>query len=108
MGAPRAVTDATFTVDVLKSDRPVIVDFWAEWCTQCHRVDTMIASLAETDLADKVTFVKVDIDANPKITQTYRVMTVPTVAVFKNGEPVGSITGARPKGELIRIIESAL
>lgn len=108
MGAAKAVTDATFAADVLRSSKPVVVDFWAEWCTSCRRVDTMITTLAATDFADSVSFVKLDIDANPNVTHKYQVMTVPTVIVFRDGEPVGSITGARPRGELVRLIESAL
>lgn len=108
MGAARAVTDATFATDVLQSDKPVIVDFWAEWCTPCRKLDATINQLAATELAEKVVFVKVDIDANPEITRTYQVMSVPTVTVFKGGEPVQSVTGARPKSDLVRMIESVL
>ena len=108
MGAAKVVTDATFTADVLNSDKPVIVDFWAEWCHPCRKVDSMFTELAGTELADKVSFVKIDIDSNPKVTATYQVMSVPTVTIFKGGQPVSSITGARPKGDLIRMIESAL
>jgi thioredoxin 1 len=108
MGAARVVTDATFAADVLKSDKPVIVDFWAEWCMPCRKVDSVIAELATTELADRVSFVKVDIDTNPEVTRAYRVMSVPTVTIFKGGQPVSSVTGAKPKGDLIRMIESAL
>jgi thioredoxin 1 len=108
MGVATAVTDAAFAGDVLGATKPVVVDFWAEWCTQCGRVETMIEAIAATELGTKAEFRKVDIDANPKITEAYAVRSVPTVIVFKGGEPVGIIPGIRPKSELIRLIESAL
>lgn len=108
MGAVTAVTDATFTAEVLRSSKPVVVDFWAEWCTSCPRVDKMVQALATTEFVDNVSFVKMDIGANPTTPVRYQVMTVPTVIVFKHGEPVGAITGARPKAELVSLIESAL
>jgi thioredoxin 1 len=108
MGATQAVTDATFESDVLKSDVPVLVDFWAEWCAPCRKIDTMLAELAGGDLAEKVKIVKIDIDANPNTAVAYQVMSVPTLTMFKNGQPVSSLMGARPKGDLVRLIESAL
>ena len=107
MGSTKAVTDATFTADVLKSDKPVLVDFWAEWCAPCRKVEPLLNEIA-VELADKVTIVKLDIDSNPETTRAYQVMSVPTLTVFKDGEPVQSIIGARPKGDLLRMIESAL
>jgi thioredoxin 1 len=106
MGA-KAVTDATFAVDVLKSDKPVLVDFWAEWCAPCRKVEPLLNEIA-VELADKVTIVKLDIDSNPETTRTYQVMSVPTLTVFKDGEPVQSIIGARPKSDLLRLIQAAL
>jgi thioredoxin 1 len=105
--AAKQVTDASFAQDVLESDKPVLVDFWAEWCAPCRKVDVLLNEIAG-DLADKVTIVKMDIDANPETTRTYQVMSVPTLTVFKKGEPVQSIIGARPKSDLLRLIESAL
>ncbi len=104
----KPVTDATFAAEVLQSDKPVVVDFWAEWCVPCRKVHTLFNELAGTELGTRVRFVKVDIDANPEISRTYQVMSVPTITIFKNGEPVQSVSGARPKGQLVRMIEDAL
>jgi thioredoxin 1 len=102
----KAVTDATFSIEVLQSDRPVLVDFWAEWCAPCRKVAPLLEELAE-ELGDKVEIVKLDIDANPEVTRAYQVMSVPTLTVFKGGRPVNSVVGARPKSDLMRLIESA-
>ena len=107
MGATKAVTDATFVSEVLQSDTPVLVDFWAEWCGPCLRVAPVLEEIA-SEMGDKVKIVKLDIDANPNTARDYRVMSVPTLTVFKGGEPVQSVRGARPKGDLLRLIESAL
>jgi thioredoxin 1 len=106
MGTTKAVTDATFASDVLQSDKPVLVDFWAEWCAPCRKVEPLLEEIA-TEMADKVSIVKVNIDENPEIARTYRVMSVPTLTVFRDGQPVNSVAGARPKGDLVRLIESA-
>jgi thioredoxin 1 len=103
----QAVTDATFTDEVLESDTPVLVDFWAEWCGPCLRVAPVLEEIAK-EMGEKVKIVKLDIDANPKTARDYRVMSVPTLTVFKGGQPVQSVAGARPKSDLIRLIESAL
>jgi thioredoxin len=107
MGATKAVTDETFVSEVLESDTPVLVDFWAEWCGPCLRVAPVLEEIAE-EMGDKVKIVKLDIDANPHTARDYRVMSVPTLTVFKGGQPVQSVAGARPKGDLVRLIESAL
>jgi len=107
MGTTRAVTDATFTSDVLQSDTPVLVDFWAEWCAPCRKVEPLLEEIA-TEMAGKVAIVKLNIDENPETARAYRVMSVPTLTVFKDGKPVNSVAGARPKGDLVRLIESAL
>ena len=105
--AGKAVTDATFVSDVLQSDKPVLVDFWAEWCAPCKKVDPLLAEIAK-EMGDKVEIVQVNIDENPETTRAYRVMSVPTLTIFKGGEPVSSVTGAKPKSALINFIESAL
>jgi thioredoxin 1 len=107
VGATRAVTDATFVSDVLQSDKPVLVDFWADWCAPCKKVEPLLAEIAG-EMGDKVTIVKLNIDENPETARAYRVMSVPTLTVFKGGEPVSSVAGAKPKGVLVSLIESAL
>ena len=107
MGAGKAVTDATFVSDVLQSDKPVLVDFWAEWCAPCKKVDPLLAEIAN-EMGDRVEIVKVNIDENPETTRAYRVMSVPTLTIFKGGEAVNSVTGAKPKSALVNFIESAL
>jgi thioredoxin 1 len=103
VGATKAVTDATFVSDVLQSDRPVLVDFWAEWCAPCRKVEPLLAEIAN-EMGDKVLIVKVNIDENPETARAYR---VPTLTMFKGGEAVNSVAGAKPKGALINLIESA-
>lgn len=106
MGTNKPVTDATFASEVLRSDKPVLVDFWAEWCAPCRKVEPLLEEIA-TEMAGKVSIVKLNIDENPETARAYRVMSVPTLTVFRGGEPVNSVAGARPKGDLIRLIESA-
>jgi thioredoxin 1 len=103
----QAVTDATFADEVLLSSTPVLVDFWAEWCGPCLRVAPVLEEIAK-EMGDKVKIVKLDIDSNPNTARDYRVMSVPMLTVFKGGQPVQSVNGARPKSDLIRLIESAL
>ncbi len=105
--APKPVTDITFVRDVLQSEKPVVVDFWAEWCAPCRKIELVLGEIA-SDLGDKVEIVKMNIDENPETAMAYRVMSVPTLTIFKGGQPVQSVAGAKPKGDLMRFIENAI
>jgi thioredoxin 1 len=104
---PKEVTDATFEREVLKAPRPVLVDFWAPWCGPCRMVAPIVEELAE-EYAGKVNFVKLNTDDNPIIASRYSIRSIPTLLVFKGGEPVGQIIGFRPKSDLRRRLDAAL
>ena len=93
------VTDATFAEIVLTADRPVVVDFWAEWCPPCKAISRSLAELAE-EFGDRMTVATIDVDNNPEATRAYAVLAMPTLLVFRGGEVVGSLVGARPKAHL--------
>ena len=95
------VTDETFEADVLKNDKPVLVDYWAEWCGPCKMVAPVLDAIAE-EHGDKLDIVKLNVDENPVITQRYGILNIPTLGVFKNGEVVKELVGARPKSALLR------
>ena len=101
MGATKVVTDATFEAEVLKNDKPVIVDYWAEWCGPCRMVAPVLEEIA-TEYADKIAVVKLNIDDNPQVSQRYGIMAIPTMNVFFNGEVVKQIVGAKPKSAILR------
>ncbi|MFC7646526.1 thioredoxin [Streptosporangium lutulentum] len=107
MGAIKQVTDASFDVDVLKSDKPVIVDFWAEWCGPCRQVAPILEEIAN-EQAEKLTIVKLNVDENPATAGTYGVLQIPTLNVYKNGEVVKQIIGAKPKAMLLRELEGII
>ncbi len=94
------VTDASFADDVLMSDKPVIVDFWAEWCGPCRMVAPVLEEIAGAH-RDKVTIAKIDVDANPQVSQDYKILSIPTLLVFQGGKPVKQIIGAKPKAALL-------
>jgi thioredoxin 1 len=94
------VTDHTFTEKVLQSDKPVVVDFWAEWCGPCRMVSPILEELSN-EHGDKVSFVKLNVDENPHTAASYRVTSIPTLNVYSGGQVVKQIIGARPKSAIL-------
>jgi len=101
------ISDATFEEDVVKARRPVLIDFWAEWCGPCKAIAPMLNELAE-EYRDKVTIVKLNVDENPKISQRFNVRSIPTLILFKNGQVEGQKVGAPRKSDLVAFLDSKL
>ncbi|WP_075220336.1 thioredoxin TrxA [Acuticoccus yangtzensis] len=102
-----AVTDATFDSDVIKSDEPVVVDFWAEWCGPCKMIAPALDEIA-AEMEGKVKIAKLNIDENQETVMKYGIRSIPTLIMFKNGEPAATQVGAAPKGKLSDWIKSSI
>ncbi|MDN4613476.1 thioredoxin [Leifsonia sp. F6_8S_P_1B] len=99
MSAARSVTDATFEQDVLNSEKTILVDFWAEWCGPCRAVGPILDQIA-SEHADKIEIVKLNVDENPQTAAKYQITSIPAMKVYKGGEVVKTVIGAKPKPAL--------
>ncbi len=101
------VTQDTFKSTVIDSDKPVIVDFWAEWCGPCKKLSPMIEEIAD-EMGGQVTVAKVDVDSERTLGAMFQIMSIPSVLIFKNGEKVDEFVGVRPKSEIVAKLEAQL
>lgn len=100
-------TDSSFEADVLKSDKPVLVDFWAPWCGPCRAIAPTLEEL-DAEYADKFQIAKVNVDENPEISARFGIRSIPTLFVFKNGEKVDMVIGGQPKSEFVKLLDKHL
>lgn len=107
MAKPVELTDSNFDNEVLTSDTPVLVDFWAEWCGPCRMIGPVVEELA-SDYAGKVKVGKVDVDSNPEVSVKYGIRSIPALLIFKDGEVVDQIIGAVPKTQLVKHLDAQI
>lgn len=101
------LTDQNFSEEVLKSQKPILVDFWAEWCVPCQVLNPILQELAE-EIGEKVRMGKIDIDKNPLVSATFSIDAIPALILFKDGKAVKKLTGVQPKKNIIEAIESVI
>ena len=104
---PKEVTDESFDAEVLNAEGPVLVDFWAEWCGPCKQIGPSLEEI-DSEMGDKITVAKVNIDDNPNTPSKYGVRGIPTLILFKNGEVASTKVGALPKSQLVDWVESEI
>ena len=107
MAHPIDITDDSFNAEVVQSDTPVLVDFWAEWCGPCKMIAPIVEELAE-EFGDKIKFAKLDVDANPQSAMNFGIRGIPTLLIFNGGKPVETVVGAVPKSVLKKKLDAAL
>lgn len=107
MAHPIDITDDSFDAEVVQSDTPVLVDFWAEWCGPCKMIAPIVEELAE-EFGDKIKFTKLDVDTNPQSAMNFGIRGIPTLLIFNDGKPVETVVGAVPKSVLKKKLDAAL
>ena len=107
MARPIDITDDSFNAEVVQSDTPVLVDFWAEWCGPCKMIAPIVEELAE-EFGDKIKFTKIDVDTNPQSAMNFGIRGIPTLLIFNGGKPVETVVGAVPKSVLKKKLDAAL
>ena len=107
MAHPIDITDDSFNAEVVQSDTPVLVDFWAEWCGPCKMIAPIVEELAE-EFGDKIKFTKLDVDTNPQSAMNFGIRGIPTLLIFNGGKPVETVVGAVPKSVLKKKRDAAL